>query len=162
LGLVLFLPLDMHTIATRSDLHNTHSDMYNDRYPPVGRNPVREAEMATCLDCGLEAIRSRGCLDEPFFIVVAVDDFGHAETEEYMPIRYGQERQFHTALRIPARCESCLVLIGGTHHSWCEIEECPRCGETWNSCPCDIFDDDEGDDVDRPVGPAPKRDLVLA
>ncbi len=60
---------------------------------------------------------------------------------EYAPVMYGQETRFRkpptTSTTHDGRCHDCRVLIGGYHHSGCDIEECPVCHRQLISCECD-------------------------
>ncbi len=35
------------------------------------------------------------------------------------------------------RCGDCGVKPGGTHHTFCDLEQCPRCREPLFSCDCE-------------------------
>lgn len=34
------------------------------------------------------------------------------------------------------RCHDCGIALGGFHHTFCDMEECPRCGGQLLSCDC--------------------------
>ncbi len=56
----------------------------------------------------------------------------------YPRIRYGQETLWHRDGSWPLleRCSACFVKIGGLHHQYCVIEQCPKCGEQRVGCDC--------------------------
>ena len=49
-------------------------------------------------------------------------------------IRYGSEGGFPTGRIEP--CHDCGVEIGGLHHQFCDVEQCPKCGGQLLGCPC--------------------------
>lgn len=71
---------------------------------------------------------------------------GASCTDDLMPdgvtqaVRFGQERGYTEAtdrgLRPPATCHDCGVTVGGLHHRFCDVEECPRCHDQLLYCAC--------------------------
>jgi hypothetical protein len=54
--------------------------------------------------------------------------------EEYFSVKFGNEKNYSNHKL--ERCIDCNVKKGGYHHSGCEMEECPKCGETLLVCKC--------------------------
>lgn len=73
--------------------------------------------MAICDICGQEM----SAVDTCFHFVGAIP--------------YGEEKRFGTPPK-GERCHDCGVKKGGYHHSGCDMEECPNCGEQLISCDC--------------------------
>jgi hypothetical protein len=72
--------------------------------------------MAACPTCSREMLAAPGC------------------RPRLGAIRYGSERHVQDAW--PERCPDCACLDGGTHHPYCDVEECGSCGGQWISCVC--------------------------
>lgn len=51
-------------------------------------------------------------------------------------IAYGYERWWNGAA--PETCEDCCVSMGDVHQAGCATEECPRCGNDYLTCGCDL------------------------
>jgi len=58
--------------------------------------------------------------------------------EQSGAIPYGSERAWRQFEIEPgARCRDCGVRIGGYHHEFCVVEECPTCGcQALGGCAC--------------------------
>lgn len=53
------------------------------------------------------------------------------------PVVYGEEERFQPFVSQPVKpCDRCGAMPGHYHHSGCPEEECPKCGEQYQSCGC--------------------------
>jgi hypothetical protein len=86
--------------------------------------------MAICRTCEREMNEAEGCILLPI------------PTEDGMlnPIPYGSElhpvHDTRNADGTNRRCGDCGALPGNYHHTYCDIEECPRCHGQLFSCDC--------------------------
>ncbi len=59
---------------------------------------------------------------------------------EWARVPYGSEDLSYLTFTPDAergRCGDCGVVTGGTHHTFCDLEQCPRCREQLFSCDCE-------------------------
>jgi hypothetical protein len=77
--------------------------------------------MAACQTCNREMLAAPSCTPRP------------------RAIAYGSESAAFQAVTYPdgppERCHECGTKIGGTHHAYCDMEECGICGGQRLSCP---------------------------
>jgi hypothetical protein len=81
--------------------------------------------MSICVECGEDMDRVHSCSG------VAVVLNG----DVYARVRYGDE-VLARGLEL-GDCHDCNARPGGYHHAFCDVEQCPRCGEQFIGCLCD-------------------------
>jgi hypothetical protein len=98
-----------------------------------------EGERWDLIPYGSETIDGEATFSRPCRICRAVPGALH---DGNCPMGPGQRYAW------PALCRDCRVAEGQVHHPNCGIEQCPRCGRQYASCPCDSSEDapaSEGD-----------------
>lgn len=81
--------------------------------------------MAICDECGRNMEVVHSCSGTPVVLNGAT----------YERVRYGDE-SYVRDIELD-ECHDCGAEPGGYHHAYCDVEQCPRCGEQFIGCDCD-------------------------
>jgi hypothetical protein len=84
--------------------------------------------MAKCGVCNREMMAAPSCNPIPII-------FGGERRD---PIPYGKEKRALSGSSKKENCGDCNVQIGGYHHQYCDMAECPFCHGQLISCECTL------------------------
>jgi hypothetical protein len=83
--------------------------------------------MAVCKYCNNDMLVAEGCVKIPVDL---------KDGRKLDPIPYGGESEAYFSGKNPPNCHDCNAEIGYYHHTGCDWEQCPNCGEQLLSCDC--------------------------
>ena len=102
---------------------------YRKKKPDYKKIRRKEKRMSNCPDCGKDMNRANGCS------VCEIEING----EWYKKLKFGTDDDYYHWADKRNRCSDCGAKLGYYHHSGCEMNICPKCGNMAASCICMNF-----------------------